>query len=83
MMAPAAGFGGISNTGIVQMRNLGLRTRITAALALASAATATFMLLGAIWIIAGIVDRADQHELRANYDALQSKLDQESTGPPR
>ncbi len=78
MMAPAAGFGGNHDTGIVQMRNLGLRTRITAALALASAATATFMLLGAMWIIAGIVDRADQHELRANYDALLSKLDQES-----
>jgi methyl-accepting chemotaxis protein len=58
--------------------NLGLRTRITAALALASAATAVFVLLGAMWIITGIVDRADERELRSHYDALQSRLGQEA-----
>jgi methyl-accepting chemotaxis protein len=58
--------------------NLGLRTRITAALALASAATAVFVLLGAMWIITGIVERADERELRSHYDALQSRLGQEA-----
>jgi len=58
--------------------NFGLRTRITAALALASAATAVFVLLGAMWVISGIVDRADERELRSHYDALQSRLGQES-----
>ena len=58
--------------------NLGLRTRITAALALASAATAVFVLVGAMWIISGIVDRADERELRSHYDALQTRLGQES-----
>jgi methyl-accepting chemotaxis protein len=58
--------------------NIGLRTRITAALALASAATAAFVLLGAMWIITGIVDRADERELRSHYDALQSRLGQEA-----
>jgi methyl-accepting chemotaxis protein len=58
--------------------NIGLRTRITAALALASAATAAFVLLGAMWIIAGIADRADERELRSHYDALQSRLGQEA-----
>ncbi|KRR15887.1 chemotaxis protein [Bradyrhizobium lablabi] len=58
--------------------HLGLRTRITAALALASAGTAVFVLLGAMWIISGIVDRADERELRSHYDALQSRLGQES-----
>ena len=48
------------------LRNLGLRTRITAALALASAGTAVFVLLGAMWIIGGIVDRADERELRSH-----------------
>lgn len=78
MVAVAAGIWRNHATGIIELGNLGLRTRITAALAMASAATATFMLLGAMWIIAGIVDRADQHELRGNYDALLSRLDQES-----
>jgi methyl-accepting chemotaxis protein len=58
--------------------NLGLRTRITAALALASAGTAVFIVLGAMWIIGGIVDRADERELRSQYDALQSRLGQEA-----
>src|SRR5438034_9164500 len=58
--------------------NLGIRTRITAALALASAGTAVFVLLGAMWIISGIVDRADERELRSHYDALQSRLGQEA-----
>ena len=60
------------------LRNFGLRGRITAALAFASATTALFMLAGAMWIIAGIVDRADQRELRSHYDALQSRLGQEA-----
>jgi len=58
--------------------NLGIRTRITAALALASAGTAVFILLGAMWIIGGIVDHADERELRSHYDALQSRLGQEA-----
>ena len=61
-----------------QRFHLGLRTRITAALALASAGTALFVLLGAMWIISGIVERADERELRSHYDALQSRLGQES-----
>ena len=60
------------------MRHFTLRTRITAALALASAATATFVLMGSMWIISGIVERADQRELRSHYDALLSRLDQDS-----
>jgi len=58
--------------------NIGLRTRITAALALASATTAVFVLPGAMWIITGIVVRADERELRSQYDALQSRLGQEA-----
>jgi methyl-accepting chemotaxis protein len=57
---------------------LGLRTRITAALALASAATAVLVLLGAMWIIGSVVERADERELRSHYDALQSRLGQEA-----
>jgi len=60
------------------LRNLGLRTRITAALALTSAATALFVLFGAMWIITGIVERADERELRSHYDNLQSRLGQEA-----
>lgn len=58
--------------------SFGLRTRITAALALASATTAICVLLGAMWIISGIVERADERELRSHYDALQSRLGQEA-----
>ncbi|WP_246661444.1 MULTISPECIES: hypothetical protein [unclassified Tardiphaga] len=60
------------------LRNLGITTRITAALAMASTMTAVVMLLGAMWVIGGIVDRADQRELRSHFDALQSRLHQES-----
>src|SRR3954469_20198311 len=60
------------------LQNLGLRTRITTALALTSAATALFVLFGAMWIITGIVDRADERELRSHYDGLQSRLGQEA-----
>ena len=56
----------------------GLRARITITLALASAGTALFLLLGVLWIITGIVDRADRRELRGHYDALQSDLQQEA-----
>lgn len=59
-------------------RNVGLRMRITLALAMASAGTAVLVLIGVLWIINGIVARADQRELRSHYDALQSRLVQES-----
>jgi methyl-accepting chemotaxis protein len=67
-----------SKSNFFGLMSFGLRTRITAALALASAATAIFVLLGAMWIISGIVDRADERELRSHYDALQSRLGQEA-----
>ena len=57
---------------------LGLRMRITVALAVTAAATALFAVLGAMWIISGIIDRADQRELRSHYDALQSRIAEES-----
>ena len=57
---------------------LGLRMRITVALAVTAAATALFAVLGAMWIIAGIIDRADQRELRSHYDALLSRISEES-----
>jgi methyl-accepting chemotaxis protein len=58
--------------------SLGLRMRITVALAVTAAATALFAVLGAMWIIAGIIDRADQRELRSHYDALLSHIADES-----
>jgi methyl-accepting chemotaxis protein len=58
--------------------SLGLRMRITVALAITAAATALFAVLGAMWIISGIIDRADQRELRSHYDALQSRIAEES-----
>lgn len=57
---------------------LGLRMRITVALAVTAAATALFAVFGAMWIISGIIDRADQRELRSHYDALQSRIAEES-----
>lgn len=57
---------------------LGLRMRITIALALTAAATALIAVLGAMWIIAGVIDRADQRELRSHYDALLSRIAEES-----
>ncbi len=60
------------------LANLSLKARITAALAVSAAATALALLLGALWIIGGIVDRADRSELQGNYDALQSRLIQEA-----
>jgi methyl-accepting chemotaxis protein len=59
-------------------RNVGLKMRITLALAAASAGAAVLVLIGVLWIIHGIVDRADERELRSHYDALQSRLVQES-----
>jgi methyl-accepting chemotaxis protein len=56
----------------------GLRTRITIALVWASAGTAVFLIVGVLWIINGIIDRADQRELRGHYDALLSVLQQEA-----
>lgn len=58
------------------LQHLGLKTRITAALSLASAATAIFVLLGAMWIISGIINRANERELHGQYDALLSRLQQ-------
>ncbi|SFH87482.1 methyl-accepting chemotaxis protein [Bradyrhizobium sp. Gha] len=58
--------------------SLGLRMRITVALAATAAATALIAVLGAMWIIAGIIDRADQRELRSHYDALLSRIAEES-----
>ncbi|MBV9969526.1 MAG: methyl-accepting chemotaxis protein [Xanthobacteraceae bacterium] len=58
--------------------SLGLRMRITVALAVTAAATALIAVLGAMWIIAGIIDRADQRELRSHYDALLSRIAEES-----
>lgn len=43
-----------------------------------AAATALFAVLGAMWIIAGIIERADQRELVSHYDALQSRIVEES-----
>ena len=60
------------------LRNLRLRTRITAGLMLASIATAVFILLGVMWIITGIIARADERELRSHFDALQTMLAQEA-----
>ncbi|QUS38729.1 methyl-accepting chemotaxis protein [Tardiphaga alba] len=60
------------------LANLSLKARITAALVVSAAATALALLLGAMWIIGGIVDRADRSELQSNYDALQSRLLQEA-----
>ena len=57
---------------------MGLKTRISAALILVSMATALLVLIGSIWIISGIIDRADERELRGQYSALVSRLDQES-----
>ena len=58
--------------------SFGLRMRITVALAITAAATALIAVLGAMWIISGIIDRADQRELRSHYDALLSRIAEES-----
>ena len=55
-----------------------LRTLIITALAIASAATALFVVLGAAWVIDGLVDRANRRELRGHYEALQATLVQEA-----
>ncbi len=55
-------------------RNLKLRVRITAALGLVSTLTTALLLVGALWIIGGIVDRADERELRSLYDLMQTQL---------
>ena len=57
---------------------LGLRGRISAALALAAAGTAIFVACGGLWIVDGIIDRANQRELRGHYDALLSDLRREA-----
>jgi len=57
---------------------MGLKTRISLALILVSMATAVLVLIGSIWIIGGIINRADERELRGQYGALVSRLDQES-----
>ena len=55
-------------------RRFKLRVRITAALALVSTLTTGCLLVGALWIIGGIVDRADERELHGLYDTLQTQL---------
>lgn len=60
------------------LRNVSLRMGITLALAAASVGTAVLVLIGVLWIIHGIVNRADDRELRSYYDALQSRLVLES-----
>ena len=57
---------------------LRLRARITAALALTSAGTALVLLLGALWIVNDLIDRADQRELRSHYDVLQTLLQEQA-----
>ncbi|PPQ29572.1 cache domain-containing protein [Rhodopila globiformis] len=57
---------------------LRLRVRITAALALTSAATALVLLFGALWIVDGLIDRAGQRELRSHYDFLQTLLQEQA-----
>ncbi|WP_315783134.1 cache domain-containing protein [Bradyrhizobium sp. SZCCHNPS1003] len=61
------------------LKLVGLRTRITLSLVVGAAATALFVLLVAMWIIGGIIDRANERELHAQYDAFNSRLQLEST----
>ena len=56
----------------------GLRTRITAALVAVSVGTAAILLASTLWIVSGIIDRADRRELLGHYDAFQSLLQQEA-----
>lgn len=58
------------------MSDCGCESRLR--LAVASTGTAALVLVGAIWIINGVVDRADECELHSHYEALQSQLVQES-----
>ncbi|BAM90377.1 conserved exported hypothetical protein [Bradyrhizobium oligotrophicum S58] len=44
-----------------------------------AAATALFVLVVAMWIIGGIIDRANERELHAQYDAFNLRLQLEST----
>ncbi|WP_244422337.1 cache domain-containing protein [Bradyrhizobium sp. ORS 285] len=53
--------------------------RITLSLVIGAAATALFVLMVAMWIIGGIIDRANERELHAKYDAFNSRLQLEST----
>jgi methyl-accepting chemotaxis protein len=57
---------------------IGLKTRISAALILASTGTAVVLLLCALWTISGLIDRADERELRGHYDAFESIVRQEA-----
>ena len=59
-------------------RSLGLKSRITLSLVIGSTATAILVLAVSLWIIGGIIDRADDRELHSHYDALQSRLQQEA-----
>jgi methyl-accepting chemotaxis protein len=60
------------------LEGLHLRTRIAAALALASAGTAIVILLGTLWIVNSLIDKADRRELRGHCDALRTLLQQEA-----
>jgi methyl-accepting chemotaxis protein len=57
---------------------IGLKARISAALILASTGTAIVLLLCALWAINGLIDRADERELRGHYDAFEAILRQEA-----
>ena len=57
---------------------MSLRTRISVALILASMMTAILVLAGSIWIISGIINRANERELQGQYSALVSRLEMES-----
>src|SRR4051812_48670489 len=58
---------------------VGLRARITSSLVIGAAATALFVLVVAMWIISGIIGRANERELHAQYDAFISRVQLEST----
>jgi len=60
-------------------RLVGLRARITSSLVVGAAATALFVLVVAMWIISGIIGRANERELHAQYDAFISRVQLEST----
>jgi len=60
------------------LKTMGLRPRLALALGLASAGTGLFVLLGNLWIIDDIIQRADERELMSHYDVMQARLALES-----
>jgi methyl-accepting chemotaxis protein len=57
---------------------MNLRLRITLALIAASVLTAAILLVGSLHTISDVIRRADDRELRGHYDAVISRLAQES-----